>query len=176
MGVQESEQELQKLQVELARFLTSSGPVSNSEQLYGISLKEIELNRDTLYRKRLSQTKFWMPKTAAVLGIAFEVNFREFAISHHFNGHKAIALEAIGFAEWLAARTEYLPEDRPWIGELACWETLDCRWHQGAFFIRLFRFHYDFSRSNQFSEPPKRVQNWICVRCFSWYRMIRLSM
>jgi len=163
--------ELGKLQAELARCLTGQAISSDDSQVQKLSKTELDQSRETLIRKRISQTRFLLPRTATWMGPQFGEQFREFADTRHFNGLNAISKEAVAFSDWLVTRKQ----DNPWLGRLAQWESMDCHWQLGKSSIRFFRFDYDFALSGQPNEAPaKRFQVWCCVRIFSWFRKIRV--
>lgn len=162
---------LRILQAELARCLTQPSIPFAGRQVQSLHKPELDQSRETLVRKRMSQTRDLLPRTAALLDTSFYTSFREFAIGHHFNGPAAISKDAIAFSKWLSTNKMY----SPWIGQLAQWESVDCHWPTGKTFIRFFRFEYDFATPVQMAEPPKkRTSFWCCVRCFGWFRKIRL--
>ena len=164
-------EDLSKLQVELARCLTGQGIFSDDCQVQKLRKEDLDQSRETLIRKRISQTRFLLPRTANLMGPEFVVQFREFAETHHFNGLNAISREAVTFSKWLATRQLH----RSWIGQLAQWESMDCQWPLGKISIRFLRFDYDFSMTLSLTEAPnKRRQAWCCIRIFSRYRKIRI--
>lgn len=117
-------QDLGKLQAELARCLTGRGISSEDSQIQELSKVDLDQSRETLIQKRISQTRNLLPRTAAWMGPPFVEQFREFADTRHFNGPYAIAREAVSFANWLVTRKLA----SPWLGQLARWESMNCQW------------------------------------------------
>ena len=164
-------EDLSKLQAELARCLTGRGVSPKDSHVTGLSKLDLDLSRETLIRKRLSQTRNLLPRTAAWMGPQFAEQFREFAETHHFNGEYAISKEAVFFSNWLVTRKLAYP----WIGQLAQWESMECHWSLGRISVRILRSEYDFTLRSRLNEaPPKRVQMWCFIRCFTWWRKIRV--
>jgi len=132
--------ELERLQAALAaRLVYPDRPIG------GLGLEAIELDRaaETLVRKRISQTRGLLPRSVELLGKEYRKSFREFARSHHFDGHRAILIDAERFAGWMLARARDKSKTEPMDLELQ--EAL--RWEQEMCRARLSRF---------------RVR-WICV-------------
>lgn len=141
---------LRKLQAELARCLIGHDGSSGDCHLQHLAKVDLDRSRETLLRKRISQTRALLPKTAASLGTDFQKWFREFADKHHFNGLHAISQDTIAFAYWLSVKKT----DRLWIGQLARWESIDCHWPLARTFIKFFRFEPIFLPINVWTTLP----------------------
>ena len=92
-------QELERLQAALAKRLVFWNRSLESDSA---ELDSAELDRasETLLRKRISQTRSLLPESTKLLGREYRREFREYAKSHHFDGHRAILFDAIHFADW----------------------------------------------------------------------------
>ena len=161
---------LRQMQIEIARVLTESRTAPIDCDSLKISDGDLEQSRETLVRKRISQTRNLLPQTALAMGLNFNRMFREFASTHHFNGGNAIAMDAIEFARWLSKTKIAIP----WVRQLALWESMDCYWSTARIYVRFFRFHYDFTSPFESGEPRKQRSCWCCWRVFSWSRKRRL--
>jgi len=164
------ENSLRQIQIEIARVLTKSGAMPIDGDLKMLSSIELEQSRETLLRKRISQTRHLFPRTASAMGTRFDQSFREFAAKHHFNGSNAIAMDAIAFSKWLGKTKITLP----WMGQLALWESMDCHWPLAKNYVKFFRFQYDFTCPFEAGEPRRRRSYWCCLRVFAWSRKQRL--
>jgi hypothetical protein len=159
---------LRQIQVEIARVLTESRTASIDS--LKLSASDLEQSRETLIRKRISQTRYLLPRTASAMGAKFSRSFREFSAMHHFNGSNAIAMDAIKFAAWLNKSKLVTP----WMGQLALWESMDCHWSMAKIYVKFFRFQFDFNAQFEVVEPKKRRSYWCCLRVFAWSRKLRL--
>ncbi len=161
---------LRQVQVEIARVLTESRTAPIGCDSLKLSASDLEQSRETLVRKRISQTRHLLPRTALAMGLKFNIVFRDFASTHHFNGSNAIAMDAIAFARWLSETKIAMP----WVRQLALWESMDCYWAIAKIHVKFFRFQYDFTSPFESGEPRKRRSCWYCWRVFAWSRKRRL--
>jgi hypothetical protein len=142
----EQHQELERLQAALAKRLVFSNRSldSDSAELARAELARAELDRasETLLRKRISQTRSLLPESTKHLGREYRREFREYAQSHHFDGHRAILLDAIHFADWklysLAREQESKPDSHK-LRDALRWEQELCRARLSRFRLRLMR-------------------------------------
>lgn len=142
----EQHQELERLQAALAKRLVFSNRSldSDSAELARAELDSAELDRasETLLRKRISQTRSLLPESTKHLGREYRGEFREYAQSHHFDGHRAILLDAIHFADWklyrLAREQESKPDSHK-LRDALRWEQELCRARLSRFRLRLMR-------------------------------------
>lgn len=132
----------------------------DSDPLQGIDPEELLRSRQVLFRKRLSQVRHLLPRTAAALAEQYSLLFRDYHSQHRFEGHRAPMLDAIQFANWLQ-NTPNLPS---WKKELAKWESLPVQWIAFERWIALQVFHYNFDTAEPQSIPPKRRSLWIAWR------------
>ena len=92
--------ELERLQAALAaRLVYPDRPIGG----LGLEASEMDRAAETLVRKRISQTRGLLPRSVELLGKEYRKSFREFARSHHFDGHRAILIDAERFAGWMLA-------------------------------------------------------------------------
>lgn len=142
----EQHQELERLQAALAKRLVFSNRSldSDSAELARAELDSAELDRasETLLRKRISQTRSLLPESTKHLGREYRREFREYAQSHHFDGHRAILLDAIHFADWklyrLAREQESKPDSHK-LRDALRWEQELCRARLSRFRLRLMK-------------------------------------
>lgn len=142
----EQHQELERLQAALAKRLVFSNRSldSDSTELARAELDSAELDRasETLLRKRISQTRSLLPESTKHLGREYRREFREYAQSHHFDGHRAILLDAIHFADWklyrLAREQESKPDSHK-LRDALRWEQELCRMRLSRFRLRLMK-------------------------------------
>ena len=161
---------LRQIQVEIVRVLTESRTAPIDCDSRKLSASDLEQSRETLIRKRISQTRQLLPRTALATGPDFNRMFREFASTHHFNGSNAIVMDAIAFARWLREAKIAMP----WVRQLALWESMDCYWPTARIYVKFFRFQYDFMSPFESGEPRTRRSFWCCLRVFNWSRKRRL--
>ena len=140
----EQHQELERLQAALAKRLVFSNRSLESAELARAELDSAELDRasETLLRKRISQTRSLLPESTKHLGREYRREFREYAQSHHFDGHRAILLDAIHFADWklyrLAREQESKPDSHK-LRDALRWEQELCRARLSRFRLRLMK-------------------------------------
>lgn len=142
----EQHQELERLQAALAKRLVFSNRSldSDSAELARAEVDSAELDRasETLLRKRISQTRSLLPESTKHLGREYRGEFREYAQSHHFDGHRAILLDAIHFADWklyrLAREQESKPDSHK-LRDALRWEQELCRARLSRFRLRLMK-------------------------------------
>ena len=147
----EQHQELERLQAALAkrlvfwnRSLDSDSAELARAELDSAELDSAELDRasETLLRKRISQTRSLLPESTKHLGREYRREFREYAQSHHFDGHRAILLDAIHFADWklyrLAREQDSKPDSHK-LRDALRWEQELCRVRLSRFRLRLMR-------------------------------------
>lgn len=142
----EQHQELERLQAALAKRLViwNRSLDSDSAELARAELDSAELDRasETLLRKRISQTRSLLPESTKHLGREYRREFREYAQSHHFDGHRAILLDAIHFADWKLYRLAREQESKPdhhKLRDALRWERELCRMRLSRFRLRLMR-------------------------------------
>lgn len=138
----ESEQnkELASLQASLAIRLVYP---ERSIDLSDLDQQELDRAAETLIRKRLSQTRWLMPESVKSIGKDYRRLFREYSKSHHFDGHRAILLDAVHFADWMLARVSNQTD--PSARKLA--DSL--RWEQELCRLRLSRFRVRLTRNSE---------------------------
>ena len=142
----EQHQELERLQTALAKRLVFSNRSleSDSAELARAELDSAELDRasETLLRKRISQTRSLLPESTKHIGREYRREFREYAKNHHFDGHRAILLDAIHFADWklyrLAREQESKPDSHK-LRDALRWEQELCRARLSRFRLRLMK-------------------------------------
>lgn len=173
----EETEALLKLQRLIAQQLTASNPSvassQNSSQAaeFGIDDIDIARSRETLIRKRLSQTRHCLPRTARALEIDYERLFRIYAGSHHTNGPDAIKFDALSFAEWLGRSAIAHNVSKP-ITELAQWESIPyCDLHR-KFLLRVFRFQWQVHTWDDLASSPIKARNSWCV--LRWFGLKRI--
>ena len=167
----EQHQELERLQAALAkrlvfwnRSLESDSAELDSAELARAELDSAELDRasETLLRKRISQTRSLLPESTKLLGREYRREFREYAKSHHFDGHRAILLDAIHFADWklyrLAREQESKP-DRHKLRDALRWEQELCRMRLSRFRLRLMRIGSEVRWVFRFGKTMK-IWSW----------------
>ncbi len=137
----EQHQELERLQAALAKRLVFWNRSLESDSA---ELDSAELDRasETLLRKRISQTRSLLPESTKLLGREYRREFREYAKSHHFDGHRAILLDAIHFADWKLCRLAGEQESKPdghKLRDALRWEQELCRVRLSRFRLRLMR-------------------------------------
>ena len=142
----EQHQELERFQAALAKRLVFSNRSldSDSAELARAEVDSAELDRasETLLRKRISQTRSLLPESTKHLGREYRGEFREYAQCHHFDGHRAILLDAIHFADWKLYRLAKEQESKPDSNKLR--DAL--RWEQELCRVRLSRFRLRIMR------------------------------
>jgi hypothetical protein len=134
--------------------------------LAGISEEDLCRSRQTLWRKRLSQTRSLLPRTTTALAQYHEPLFRTYVTKHHFSGWRAPLLDAIAYSQFLEDRRE-LPV---WVQELARWEAFPYRWRLSRNFIRGMSLRYAVYQPaihiTLESEPANRRTLWLGFRLF----------
>ena len=162
----EQHQELERLQAALAKRLVFSNRSldSDSAELARAELDSAELDRasETLLRKRISQTRSLLPESTKHLGREYRREFREYAQSHHFDGHRAILLDAIHFADWklyrLAREQESKPDSQK-LRDALRWEQELCRARLSRFRLRLMRIGSEIRWVFRFGKTL-RIWSW----------------
>lgn len=164
--------ELRDLQRALALRLTQTEQAQSTapDPLQGIDPAELQRSREVLYRKRLSQVRNLLPKTASSLADDYPKLCRDFQSKHRFDGHRAPLLDAIHFVNWIQ-RAEGLAA---WQKELADWESLPLQWIVLARWFAMRFYHYEFTQSGHRAIPPKRRSLWIAWRIGKWGRIWRV--
>lgn len=125
--------ELERLQAALAQRLVYPG---RSVECLDLDASELDRAAETLLRKRISQTRGLLPLSTSRLGKQYRSLFREYARDHHFNGHRAILIDAERFAGWLLDRLRDSRRSGP--VDLELQEAL--RWEQEMCRVRLCTF------------------------------------
>jgi hypothetical protein len=185
----ESDQ-LLRLQIYVAKRLTDSTDGSNLADakpvLPGNSLpvncprdEDLARSRETLIRKRISQTRHLMPLTAETLGPRFGPWFRQYAERNHVNGRNAIVRDALLFAEWLNRRnvadTAAQDECVQMAIQLATWEAMRYACKSRSLCIEFVRLDWDFGSWSDRTKLPKKRRTWWCVlRVLGFRKMVRL--
>ena len=141
--------------------------------------EDLARSRETLIRKRISQTRHLMPLTAETLGPRFGPLFRQSAERNHVNGKNAIVRDALLFAEWLKRRevADSAAQDEcvQMAIQLATWETMGFACKSRSLCIRFARFDWDFGSWSDRTKLPKKRCTWWCVlRVLGFRRMVRL--
>ncbi len=166
---------LEELQKALARSLTHAQVESrDTDLLRELSSDELKFGRETLFRKRLSQTRSLLPYTTSHLDARYPVLFRRYHELYHHQGHRAPIWDAIDFSKWLMGSEEI----EPWIIDLARWESLPKYWIVSPYCFRMIRLRYDVGmpklRSPENWQPVRRTNIWIAIRWQSWGIVRRL--
>lgn len=133
----ERNKELASLQASLAIRLVYP---ERSIDLSDLDQQELDRAAETLIRKRLSQTRSLLAESVKFIGKDYRRLFREYSRSHHFDGHRAILLDAVHFADWMLARVNNQtdPSARK-LAESLRWEQELCRLRLSRFRVRLIR-------------------------------------
>lgn len=182
--------ELRRLQIYVAKRLTDSTDSSILEDSNRVlpgnlilpenapSDKDLARSRETLIRKRISQTKHLMPLTAEALGPRFRQLFRQYAERNHINGRDAIVRDSLLFAQWLnrkeladmAAQDEYVQMAI----QLATWESMPYACKSRSLCIRLVRLDWDFGGWSDPTKLPQKKRIWWCfLKVLGFRRMVR---
>jgi len=183
--------QLLRLQIYVAKRLTDSTdssiledanpvlPGNSTVPVNSPSEEDLARSRETLIRKRISQTRHLMPLTAETLGPRFGPFFRQYAERNHVNGRNAIVRDALWFSEWLNRRevadTAAQDESVQMAIQLSTWETMRFACKSRSLCIRLARFDWDFGSWSDRTKLPKKSCVWWCVlRVLGFRRMVRL--
>lgn len=135
------EREIEKLRIDqetLAAKLLNVRTNTDAAALF-IDQQQLDNSRETLFRKRQSQTAACLPRTTAILKRDFFSEYRIFAESYRPNGAKSILDEAIAFA--LHIQKYYLLGG--WKSDAARYDLLLCRWKRNKFFLTIQRLSFD---------------------------------
>ncbi len=182
--------ELRRLQIYVAKRLTDStdssvledsNPVASGQSVFPPNApceRDLARGRETLIRKRLSQTKHLMPLTVESLGPRFRPLFRQYAERNHVNGRDAIVRDSLLFAQWLnrkeVADTILQDERAQMVIQLATWESMPYACKSRSLCIRLVRLDWDFGGwSDQTKLPPKKRIWWCFLKVLGFRRMFR---
>lgn len=150
---------LRQQQTALARALTGQeASVRNPIEpcLSGLDRDELARAAETLIRKRVSQTRAALRKSAAILGERFGSEFRVFAQTHFFSGPDAIWKDAIEFSRWLARRHP----DPDWLRDTLKWERAQCLWQSRRFYLSLLRLRYELEPWNEQWKDKHPPRHW----------------
>ena len=126
----------------LASSELSPGELSPAERelLSRFDARELERSRETLIRKRVSQTRQLLPLTTKAIGREYPRLFRRYVAEQPFSETQNVFSDAMAFSQWLAVQTKIASKafPRAW-SELAAWEILPYRIRrQPAWSIRLY--------------------------------------
>ncbi len=159
------EREIEKLRIDqeaLAAMLLNVQANTDASTL-SIDQQQLDDSRETLFRKRQSQTAACLPRTAAILKPNFVSEYRNFAEGYQPNGSKAILDEAIAFAGYIQ-KHHFLER---WKADAVGYDLLLCRWKRHKFCFNIQRLIFDvpgwFPDHNE--QPRKRsllVIGWRC--------------
>lgn len=135
--------ELEQLQASLAARLVYP---ERSIECSSFDRQELDRAAETLIRKRLSQTRSLLPESVKHLGKNYRRWFRVYAQSHHFDGHRAILLDAIHFADWMLVELKksdgssvQTQQDTRVLEDSLRWEQEICRLRLSRFRVRWLR-------------------------------------
>ena len=172
---------LKELQIQMARRLVFRQKGDGSiDDLMPQSQEELDRSSETLIRKRISQTRGLFPISAKMLGKSFKSVFREYAASHHFNGHQALLLDAIHFGDWMLHRLGDSSDpieleadvDRLLLRDRLRWEQQLCKLSLHPIWFRICRLRVDNSGSATLSSSEIRI--YLFLRIFSILQVRRL--
>lgn len=161
---------LRQQQAALARALTGqqAGDRNRTDPgLAGLDAVELARATETLIRKRISQTRAALRKSATILGERFAAEFRVFARTHFYSGPDAIWRDAIEFSRWLARR--HAKPD--WLRDTLKWERAQCQWHSRRIYFSLMQLRYElepWSEQSENQSPPRRWQLLLLWRLGKW--------
>lgn len=159
------EREIEKLRIDqetLAAMLlnvrTNTDPSTIS-----IDQQQLEDSRETLFRKRQSQTAACLPRSAAILKPNLFHDYRGFAEGYQPNGSKAILDEAIAFARHIQKRQVL----ERWKADAVRYDLMLCRWKRNKTFFNIQRLNYDIPgwSPDHNEQPRKRSLLVIAWRC-----------
>jgi hypothetical protein len=163
--------ELQRQQAEIARRLTETMGAESQPNLHSpnIDSPQLHAHRETLVRKRIHQTSTLLPYCHRALDNEFEKYFREFALAHHFNSVDAIRLDALHFANWLAAKARPIP----WLASCIRLDRTRIEiQHSTRWGVKILRLDYALHhwKLDQ-SQPNKKATVWIFLNSGSKLRV-----
>ncbi len=135
------EREIERLRIDQETLAAMLLSVRTNTEAPTLSIDQQQLNdsRETLFRKRQSQTAACLPRTAAILKRDFFHEYRSFADSYQPNGAKAILDEAIAFAGYIQ-KHHFL---EGWKADAVRYDLSLCRWKRNKFFFTIKRLTYD---------------------------------
>lgn len=135
------EQEIERLRIDQAILAAMLLSVRTNNDASTLSIDQQQLNdsRETLFRKRQSQTAACLPRTAAILKPNFSHAYRSFAEGYQPNGSKAILDEAIAFASHIEKHHVL----KGWKADAVRYDLLLCQWKRRKFFFNMQRLTYD---------------------------------
>jgi len=150
------EREIEKLRIDqetlAAKLLNVRTNTNADATALFIDQQQLDDSRETLFRKRQSQTVACLPRTKAILKQDFFNVYRSFAESYQPNGAKAILDEAIAFA--LHIQKHHVLEG--WKADAARYDLLLCRWKRNKFFFTIRRLSFDIPGwSSESAELPR---------------------
>ncbi len=159
------EREIERLRIDqetLAAMLLRVR-TNNDASTLSIDQQQLDDSRETLFRKRQSQTAACLPRTTAILRQNFFIEYRSFAEGYQPKSSKAILDEAIAFAS-------HIPKHHVlerWKAEAVRYDPLFCRWKRNKLFFTIDRLTYDLPGwSLAITEPPHKksllVIAWRC--------------
>lgn len=151
------EREIEKLRIDqetlAAKLLNVQTNTNTDAAALFIDQQQLDDSRETLFRKRQSQTASCLPRTTAILKQDFFSEYRSFAESYQPTGAKAILDEAIAFAVHI--QKHHLLEG--WKANAARYDLLLCRWKRNKFFFTIERLSFDIPGwSPESAERPRR--------------------
>jgi hypothetical protein len=148
------EREIERLRIDqeaLAAMLLNVRTNTDASTL-SIDQQQLDDSRETLFRKRQSQTAACLPRTAAILKPHFFSEYRSFAGGYQPNGSKAILDEAIAFARYIQKRHVL----ERWKADAVRYDLMLCRWKRNKFFFTIQRLTYDIPGwSPDHNEQPR---------------------
>ncbi len=163
----ESQQEVERQSLSdrqraLAQRLTRSNSPNHREpfsRLDDLDQLQIKQAIETLVRKRISQTRELLPLSAGFMGLKFAEQFREYSCLYHWNGHRALWLDALGFANWLKRQGGL----EPWLIDSLRRESIQIRWQISRVYFSFARLRYEVDRLKAISEstPIQRRSSYI---------------
>jgi hypothetical protein len=165
-------QSLEQLQCSLASHLVHGRGTVEGEAdgcLAGLDPAELLRSSRTLKRKRLSQTAAMLPITHRLLGTVFDNAFFQYANDMHFDGPKALLLDAVAFSRWLSMRLEglELPAGicKEQVAECCRFEGGWCAWQASNWGFWRDRFSWDWRHavpSAGGADVPRRsIRRWL---------------
>jgi hypothetical protein len=159
------EREIERLRIDqeaLAAMLLNVRTNTDASTL-SIDQQQLDDSRETLFRKRQSQTAACLPRTAAILKQDFFSEYRSFAESYQPSGAKAIMDEAIAFATHI--QKHHVLEG--WKADAVRYDLLHCRWKRNNFFCTIRRLTFDIPGwlPDNTEQPRKRSLLVIAWRC-----------
>ena len=135
------EREIERLRIDQETLAAMLLSVRTNTEAPTLSIDQQQLNdsRETLFRKRQSQTAACLPRSAAILKPNLFHDYRGFAEGYQPNGSKAILDEAIAFARHIQKRQVL----ERWKADAVRYDLMLCRWKRNKTFFNIQRLTYD---------------------------------